>query len=122
MAKETLEATAETSVERANAQLAGPIKCLKYRLADSMLRELTHLKNNTTMTPVEESLLGVQDLYDKRAQLVSDWLLPEDLGRKIQEVYITQYGRLENSQKEYDDEITETMDDVKNNIAAKCLS
>ena len=51
---------------------------------------------------------------------MSDWLSTEDLSKKIREIDFTQYKELEQSIKEFEDKIVQTMDAMRNVITAKC--
>ena len=55
-------------------------------------------------------------------QLLSDWLLTEELVRKIREEDLLQYEELEQSQKDFDDKITKAMNALMSNIFTKSLS
>ena len=72
MARETLEAAAETPVERTTAQLAKPIKHQSERLMENIRQRQTCVKTAFAASLVQERLEGAQSLKGQREKLVGD--------------------------------------------------
>ena len=98
--------------EPTGAQLADPIKKKRDRLVISMRTQLADLVEVIQRLPVT-SLIRVQALEGERLELMSPWILSDELTRQLQETDIGSIEELTNAQEELDAEFTDPMEKAR---------
>ena len=113
------EINAPTMVgELTEAQQADPIKRKRERLVTSMRAQVTDLVEAIERLPVT-SLIRIQALEGECVELMSAWILSEELMRKLQEMEIGSYDELTNAQDDLDTEFTRPLEKARKDIIAK---